>query len=41
MIGERAQRDVSKGSDGHRGSMSDMTSMLHHSVSSNAKRGYC
>jgi hypothetical protein len=41
MLGERAQRHVSRGSDGHRGSMSDMTSVLHQSVSINAKGGYC
>jgi hypothetical protein len=37
----RAQRHGSRGSDGHRGSMSDMTSVLHQSVSINAKGGYC
>jgi hypothetical protein len=31
MLGERAQRHVSKGNDGHRGSMSDMYSTLHQS----------
>jgi hypothetical protein len=31
MIEERAQRNDSKGSDGHKGSMSDMNSRLHHS----------
>jgi hypothetical protein len=31
MLGERAQRHVSKGNDGHRGSMSDMSSTLHQS----------
>jgi hypothetical protein len=40
MIGERAERHGSKGSDGHRGSMSDMTSVFHQSVSINAKGGY-
>jgi hypothetical protein len=39
MLGEREKRHGSKGSDGHRGSMSDMTSVLHQSVSSNAKWG--
>jgi hypothetical protein len=39
MLGERAQRYGSRGSDGHRGSMSDMTSVLHQSVSINAKGG--
>jgi hypothetical protein len=33
----RAQRHGSRGSDGHRGSMSDMTSILHQSVSINTK----
>jgi hypothetical protein len=44
----RTQRHGSRGSDGHRGSMSDMTSVLHdmtsvlhQSVSINAKGGYC
>jgi hypothetical protein len=37
MLGERAQRHGSKGSDGHKGSLSDMTSILHHSVAINAK----
>jgi hypothetical protein len=41
MLGERAQRHGSRGSDGHRGSMSDMTSVLHQSVSINAKGGDC
>jgi hypothetical protein len=43
----RAQRHGSRGSDGHRGSMSDMTSVLHDmnsvlhlSVAINAKDGY-
>jgi hypothetical protein len=31
MLGERAQRHDSRGSDGHKGSMSDMTSVLHQS----------
>jgi hypothetical protein len=39
MLGEREQRHVSRGSDGHRGSISNMTSMLHHIVSINAKGG--
>ena len=34
---ERAQRHGSRGSDGNRGSMSDMTSLLHQSVFINAK----
>ena len=37
----RAQRHGSKGSDGHKGSMSDMNSVLHQSVSINSKEGYC
>jgi hypothetical protein len=41
MLGEREQRHGSRGSDGHRGSMSDMNSILHQSVSINAKGGYC
>jgi hypothetical protein len=41
MLGERAQRHASRGSIGHRGSISDMTSVLHQSVSINAKGGYC
>jgi hypothetical protein len=35
------KRHGSRGSDGHRGSMSDMTSVLHQSVAINAKGGYC
>jgi hypothetical protein len=31
MLGEREQRHDSRGSDGHKGSMSDMTSMFHQS----------
>jgi hypothetical protein len=31
----------SKGSDGHRGSMSDVNLVLHQTVSINAKWGYC
>ena len=48
ILGERAQRHGSKGRDGHRGSMSDMTSVfhdmtsvLHQMVSINAKGGSC
>jgi hypothetical protein len=41
MLGEREQRHGFRGSDGHRGSMSDMTSVLHQSVVINAQRGYC
>jgi hypothetical protein len=41
MLGERAQRNGSRGSDGHRGIMSDMTSIFHQSLSINAKGGYC
>jgi hypothetical protein len=37
---ERAQRHGSKGSDRHRRSMSDMTSVLHQSVAINSKGGY-
>jgi hypothetical protein len=37
----RAQRHGSRGSDGHRGRMSDMTLVLHQSVSINAKGGDC
>jgi hypothetical protein len=31
----------SRGNNGHRGIMTDMTSVLHQSVSINAKGGYC
>jgi hypothetical protein len=31
ILGERAQRHSSRGSDGHRGSMSDISSTLHQS----------
>jgi hypothetical protein len=31
MLGEREQRHVSRGSDCHKGRMSDMTSVLHQS----------
>ena len=41
MLGERAQRHVSRGSNGHRGSMSDMTLVLHRSVSIDSKWGDC
>jgi hypothetical protein len=41
ILRERAQRHVSRGSDGHSESISDMTSVLHKSVSINAKGGYC
>jgi hypothetical protein len=41
MLGERTQRHGSRGSDGHRGTMRDMTSTLHLIVSINAKEGYC
>jgi hypothetical protein len=41
MLGERAHRHVSRGSDGHRGSMSDMNLLLHRRVSINAKAGDC
>jgi len=37
----RAQRHGSRGSNGHRGSMSDMNSILDQSVSINANGGYC
>jgi hypothetical protein len=37
MLGERAQRHGSKGSDGHKGSMGDMNSILFHNVSINTK----
>jgi hypothetical protein len=40
MLGERAQRHGSMGSDGHRRIMSDMTSVFHQSVAINAKGGY-
>jgi hypothetical protein len=40
MIGERKQRHGFRGSDGHRGSMSDMNSILYQSVSINSKGGY-
>ena len=36
----KSHRHGSRGSDGHRGSMSDMNSVLHHIVSINAKGGY-
>ena len=36
---ERAQRHVSRGSDGHRGSMSNINLVLHQSVAINAKGG--
>jgi hypothetical protein len=39
MLGERAKRHGSRGSDGLRGSMSDMNSVLHQSVAINAKGG--
>jgi hypothetical protein len=39
-FGERAQRHGSKGIDGHRGSMGDMTLVFHHSISINSKGGY-
>jgi hypothetical protein len=41
MLGERAEGHGSSGSDGHRGSMSDMTSVLHHSVAINSKGRDC
>jgi hypothetical protein len=41
MLGEREQRHGSRGSDGHRGIMSDMNSVLHYSVSINEKGEYC
>jgi hypothetical protein len=48
FIRSRIQRHGSRGSDGHRGSMSDMTSIfhdmnsvLHQSVAINYKGGYC
>jgi hypothetical protein len=41
MLGKRAQRHGSKGNDGHRGSMSDMTLELHQSVAINEKGGDC
>jgi hypothetical protein len=37
----RVQSHGSRGSNGHRGSMSDMTLVLHQSVSINAKGGDC
>jgi hypothetical protein len=40
MLGEREHRNVSRGSDGHKGRMSDMNSVLHQSVSINTKGGY-
>jgi hypothetical protein len=39
MLEERAPRHGSKGSDGHRRRMRNMTSVLHQSVSINAKGG--
>jgi hypothetical protein len=41
MLGEREQRHGSRGSDGQKGIMSDMTSVLNQSVSINGKGGYC
>jgi hypothetical protein len=41
FIRYREQRHGSRGSDGQRGSMSDMASLLHQSVSINAKGGIC
>jgi hypothetical protein len=41
MLGEREQRHEPRGRNGHRGSMSDMTSVLHQSVVNNSKGGYC
>jgi hypothetical protein len=41
MLGERAQRHGSRGSNGHRGSMSDMASIFHQSVAINAKGRDC
>jgi len=41
MLGERAHRHVSRGSDGHMGSMSYMNLVLHQSVSINEKGGDC
>jgi hypothetical protein len=40
MLGERAHSHGSRGRNGHRGSMSYMTLVLHHSVSINAKGEY-
>jgi hypothetical protein len=39
MLGEREQRHGSMGSNGHRGTMSDTTSVLHQIVVINAKGG--
>jgi hypothetical protein len=39
MLGEISKRHGSRGSDGHRGRMSDMNSVLHQGVSINAKGG--
>jgi hypothetical protein len=39
MIGERTHRHGSMEGNGHRGSMSDMNSILHQSVAINAKGG--
>jgi hypothetical protein len=41
MLGERAQSHGLRGSDGQRGRMSDMTSILHQSVDINVKGGDC
>jgi hypothetical protein len=41
MHGEREQSHDSRGSNGHRGSMSDMISVLHQSVAINSKRRDC
>jgi hypothetical protein len=39
MLGERAQMHDSRGRDDQKQSMSNMPSMLHHSVAINAKGG--
>jgi hypothetical protein len=39
ILGERAHRHVSRGSDGQKGSMRDMTLVLHHIVATNSKGG--
>ena len=41
MLGEREPKHVSRGSDGHKGSMSDMNLVLHQIVAINAKGGDC
>jgi hypothetical protein len=41
MHAKKSQRHDSRGSDGHMGRMSTMTSVFHQSVIINIKGGYC